>query len=64
MTQYKDLIAKRKEELKQEKLDNQVTSIDCRYENGKWTQMTISYGSGKQVTEYNDKREKDKIEWH
>ena len=31
MTQYKDLIAKRKEELKQEKLDNQVTSIDCRY---------------------------------
>lgn len=63
MTQYKDLVEQRKEELAQEKLDKQVTSIDCRYANGKWTQMTISYGNGKQVTQYNDKRKKDKVEW-
>ena len=63
MTQYKDLVEQRKEELAQEKLDEQVTSIDCRYANGKWTKMIVCYGSGKQVTQYNDKRKKDKVEW-
>ena len=63
MTQYKDIVEQRREELEQEKLDKQVTSIDCRYKNGKWTKMIICYGSGKQVTEYNDKRKKDKVEW-
>ena len=63
MTQYKDIVEQRKKELEQEKLDKQVTSIDCRYNNGKWTKMIICYGSGKQVTEYNDKRKKDKVEW-
>ena len=47
----------------QEKIDNSITSIDCRYENGKWTKMITCYGNGKQVTEYRDKRKKDKIEW-
>ena len=51
MTQYKDRVEAQRKKLEQEKLDNQVTSIDCRYANGK------------EVTEYNDKRRKDKIEW-
>ena len=63
MTQYKNKVQAQREKLEQEKLDNQVTSIDCRYKNGKWTKMIICYGNGKQVTEYNDKRKKDKIEW-
>jgi len=63
MTQYKNKVQAQREKLEQEKLDNQVTSIDCRYANGKWTKMIICYGNGKQVTQYNDKRKKDKIEW-
>mgnify|MGYP001372519882 FL=1 len=63
MTQYEDKVQAQREKLEQEKLDNQVTSIDCRYKNGKWTKMITCYGNGKQVTEYNDKRKKDKIEW-
>ena len=47
----RDICDTQKEKLKQEKLDNQVTSIDCRYANGKWTKMIICYGSGKQETE-------------
>jgi hypothetical protein len=63
MTQYEDKVQAQKEKLEQEKIDNSITSIDCRYENGKWTKMITCYGSGKQVTEYRDKRKKDKIEW-
>ena len=63
MTQYEDKVQAQREKLEQEKLDNQVTAIDCRYENGKWTKIITSYGNGKEVTEYNDKRKKDKVEW-
>jgi uncharacterized membrane protein YkoI len=63
MTQYKDKVEAQRKKLEQEKLDNQVTSIDCRYANGKWTKMITRYANGKEVTEYNDKRKKDKIEW-
>ena len=63
MTQYKDRVEAQRKKLEQEKLDNQVTSIDCRYANGKWTKMITTYGNGKQVTEYNDKRKKDRVEW-
>jgi predicted methyltransferase len=63
MTQYKDRVEKQKEILEQEKLDNQVTALDVRYENGKWTKIITRYGNGKEVTEYNDKRKKDKVEW-
>jgi len=63
MTQYKDRVEAQRKKLEQEKLDNQVTSIDCRYANGKWTKMITKYANGKEVTEYNDKRKKDKIEW-
>ena len=64
MTQYKDKVQEQKEKLEQEQIDNSITSIDCRYANGKWTKMITSYDNGKQVTEYNDKRKKDKVEWH
>ena len=63
MTQYKDKVQAQREKLEQEKIDNSITSIDFRYANGKWTKIITSYGNGKQVTEYNDKRKKDKIEW-
>ena len=63
MTQYKDRVEAQRKKLEQEKLDNQVTSIDIRYANGKWTKMITTFGSGKEVTEYRDKRKKDKIEW-
>ena len=63
MTQYEDKVQAQREKLEQEKIDNSVTSIDWRYENGKWTKMITKYGNGKEVTEYNDKRKKDKVEW-
>ena len=63
MTQYKDKVQEQKEKLEQEQIDNSITSIDCRYANGKWTKMITKYGNGKQVTEYNDKRKKDRVEW-
>ena len=63
MTQYKDRVEKQRKILEQEKLDNSITAIDCRYKNGKWTKMITRYASGKEVTEYNDKRKKDKVEW-
>ena len=63
MTQYSNRVQKQKEKLEQEKLDNSITSIDGRYKNGKWTKMITRYANGKQITEYNDKRKKDKIEW-
>ena len=63
MTQYSDRVQRQREILEQEKLDNQVKSLDIRYKNGKWTKMITRYANGKEVTEYNDKRRKDKIEW-
>ena len=63
MTQYSDIVQRQKEILEQEKLDNQVTSLDIRYKNGKLTKMITKYASGKEVTEYRDKRKKDKVEW-
>ena len=63
MTQYKDKVEAQREKLEQEKIDNSITSIDIRYKNKKWTKMITRYANGKEVTEYNDKRKKDKIEW-
>ena len=63
MTQYIDKVEKRREELKEEELDKQVKFIEVRYKKGKWSQMTVVYNSGREVTEYNDKRKKDKVEW-
>ena len=63
MTQYKDKVKKRKEEIEQEKEDNSISFIEIRFKDGSWSQRTVGYGNGKRVTEYNDKRKKDKIEW-
>tara|TARA_R100000005_G_C4982507_1_gene191872 strand:- start:251 stop:619 length:369 start_codon:yes stop_codon:yes gene_type:complete len=58
MTQYEEKVANRKQELEQEKKDNTVIAIDTRYSNGKWTEQTTWYGSGKKITEFADKRKK------
>ena len=63
MTQYKDKVKKRKQEIEQEKEDNSISFIEIRFKDGSWSQRTVGYGNGKRVTEYSDKRKKDKIEW-
>ena len=63
MTQYTDKIKKRKEEIEQENEDNSILFIEVRFKDGAWSQRTVGYGNGKRVTEYSDKRKKDKIEW-
>ena len=63
MTQYKDKVKEQSELLKQEKEDKRWTSIDTRFANGKWTEQITSYASGKVVTEFNDKRKKDIIDY-
>jgi len=62
MTQYTDKVEKRKEEIEQEKIDKTVKFIEVRFNEGKWTQVKTGYINGKEVTEYNDKRKKEKIE--
>ena len=63
MTQYSDRVQRQREILEQEKLDNQITALDFRYKNNELVEIITRYGNGKQVTEYKDKRKKDKIEW-
>ena len=63
MTQYKDEVEKRREELKKEQLDNEVSFIEVVFKDGKWERETTGYKSGRRVVKYNDKRKKDKIEW-
>lgn len=63
MTQYKDAVDKRREELKEEQLDNEVTFIEVVFKEGKWQKETTGYKSGRRVVKYNDKRKKDIIEW-
>ena len=64
MTQYNDVVELQKEILDKEQADKSVTSIDTRYENGKWIQQTISYASGKKVTEFRDTRKKTIEEYY
>ena len=63
MTQYKDEVEKRKEELKEEQLDKEVSFIEVVFKDGKWEKETTGYKSGRRVVKYNDKRRKDKTEW-
>ena len=63
MTQYKDEVEKRREELKEEQLDNEVDFIEVVFKEGKWQKETTGYKSGRRVVKYNDKRKKDIIEW-
>ena len=44
--------------------NSKVYCLDFRYKNGKWTKIITKYANGKEVTEYRDKRKKDKVEWH
>ena len=63
MTQYKDEVDKRREELKEEQLDKEVSFIEVVFKDGKWERETIGYKSGRRVVKYNDKRRRDTIEW-
>ena len=63
MTQYKNEVEKRREELKEEQLDNEVSFIEVVFKDGKWERETTGYKSGRRVVKYNDKRRKDTIEW-
>lgn len=64
MTQYKDEVEKRKKELEEDQLDKEVSFIEVVYKEGKWQRQMTGYKSGRRVIKYNDKRKKDKIEWH
>ena len=52
------------QEIEQEKIDKSVKFIEVRFNEGKWTQVKTGYMNGKEVTEYNDKRKKEKIEYN
>tara|TARA_Y100001973_G_scaffold81922_1_gene120917 strand:- start:1294 stop:1488 length:195 start_codon:yes stop_codon:yes gene_type:complete len=63
MTQYNDIVLKRKQELEIEKLDKQWSFIEAKFSEGKITEITTGFKSGRRLTEYTDKRKKDKEEW-
>ena len=63
MTQYKNEVDKRREELKEEQLDKEITFIEVIFKEGKWEKEMTGYKSGRRVIKYNDKRKKDIIEW-
>lgn len=63
MTQYNKEVEKRKEELKEEQLDKDVSFIEITFKDGKWHKEITGYKSGRRVVRYNDKRRKDKTEW-
>ena len=63
MTQYKDEVEKRREELKKEQLDNEVSFIEVTFKDGRWEKETTGFRSGRRIVKYNDKRRKDIIEW-
>jgi hypothetical protein len=63
MTEYSEAVEKQREVLKKEAEDNKVKSIDIRIKEGRWTESTTDYASGKRVIEFNDKR-KNNIEEH
>ena len=61
MTQYKDIVKKRNEELVEERDMSSVTAM-TRVINAKNIDYTTTYyKSGKQVRSYKDKRKKDEV---
>ena len=58
VTQYKEKVEARKQQLEEEAKAKQVIAIDTRYKDGKWTEQITTYASGRTVTEYADKRRK------
>tara|TARA_A100001015_G_C15044024_1_gene742063 strand:+ start:1568 stop:1756 length:189 start_codon:yes stop_codon:yes gene_type:complete len=58
MTEHIDKVIKRRLELRQERLDKEISFISAS--DG---QITIGYKSGKRITEFDDKRKKPLIEY-
>ena len=63
MTQYKDKVEKRKEQLKEEQLDKDISFIEITYKDSKWYKEMTGYRSGRRVVKYNDKRKKEVTKW-
>ena len=64
MTEFFEAVEQQKEILKKEAEDNKVTAIDIRIKDGKWTESTTSYASGKKITEFKDSRKKNIEEYY
>ena len=64
MTEFYEAVEQQREVLKKEEEDNQVKSIDIRIKDGRWTESTTDYASGKRVIEFNDKRKNNIEEYH
>ena len=64
MTEFYEAVEQQREVLKKEEEDNQVKSIDIRIKDGRWTESTTDYASGKRVIEFNDKRKNNVEEYH
>ncbi len=64
MTQHSGAVEQQREILKKEAENNKVTSIDIRIKDGKWTESTTSYASGKRITEFKDSRKKNIEEYY
>ena len=64
MTEFNEAVEQQREVLKKESEDNQVKSIDIRIKDGRWTESTTDYASGKRVIEFNDKRKNNIEEYH
>ena len=63
MTQYKYKVLQRKQELEEEGLDKEWSFMEAKYDKGKLVSITTGFKSGRKLTEYTDKRKKDKEEW-
>jgi|TARA_B100001939_G_C16583714_1_gene463877 major membrane immunogen (membrane-anchored lipoprotein) len=63
MTQYKYKVLQRKKELEQEGLDKEWSFMEAKFDKGKLVSITTGFKSGKRITEYKDKRRKNKIEY-
>ena len=63
MTQYKYKVLQRKQELEEEGLDKEWSFMEAKFDKGKLVSITTGFKSGRRLTEYTDKRKKDKEEW-
>ena len=64
MTEFFEAVEQQREILKKEAENNKGTSIDIRIKDGKWTESTTSYASGKRITEFKDSRKKNIEEYY
>jgi len=63
MTQHTEIVEKQKEILANEQLDKSIKFIEVKFDEGKWTTHTTGYDSGRVVTQFNDKRKKEIVEY-